>query len=213
MSIYLVYRRALWRAVIFPAIGLILFAGSAYLAWKDVAIRKIKASGGWVSYDRTFELPDWLGGSLTEKLCQGVLPPTGIHLEQCAKVDDVLWWSWPLVVTARELTFWECGLNDTSIRLIPRASRLQVLAIHKGEITDASIEYLAGFRSLQELFIIETRISAQGAKSLQAAMPRCKIYWQKKSSIVRKGHSIQRHASANIRRMVHVRWEDDVEGS
>jgi hypothetical protein len=106
------------------------------------------------------------------------MPVKEIHLEECHNVRDVLTQSRALIARADELTFWYSSVTDESLRLIPRANRLKVLAIHGSDVTDASIEHFARFRSLRELFILETRISERGAKELEAALPNCTIYWK-----------------------------------
>ena len=73
------------------------------------------------------------------------------------------------------------GLNQTNIgdadmKFIGTFTSLKSLYLVGTKITDASIPHLKELTNLQRVDIVGTKISPQGKKDLQAAMPGLKIY-------------------------------------
>ena len=69
----------------------------------------------------------------------------------------------------------ETQVTDRTIAEIAHLSRLQKLWLHDLPITDEAIDYLAMLKQLRELHIYATNISAQGARTLQQSLPKCRV--------------------------------------
>ena len=69
----------------------------------------------------------------------------------------------------------ETQVTDRTIAEIVHLSRLQKLWLHDLPITDEAIDYLAMLKQLRELHIYATNISAQGARTLQQSLPKCRV--------------------------------------
>jgi hypothetical protein len=54
-------------------------------------------------------------------------------------------------------------------------NELQTLALVKTQIADAGLGQLKGFTQLQWLYLNGTKVTDQGVKKLQHALPNCKI--------------------------------------
>ena len=54
-------------------------------------------------------------------------------------------------------------------------TKLEILSFWDKQITDAGLVHLRGMTHLEELVLIDTKVTAEGVKKLQAALPNCKI--------------------------------------
>jgi internalin A len=82
------------------------------------------------------------------------------------------------------LAIGDCDISDDGLRNLRALRHLQLLLCgkvycHKEEdrprITDAAIEHLAPLKSLKEIMLFHTRLSPEGFKRLQAALPEARI--------------------------------------
>jgi len=69
----------------------------------------------------------------------------------------------------------ETNVTDRTIAEIAHLSRLQKLWLHDLPISDESVSHLAKLTELKEVHIYATNISAQGARTLQSSLPRCRV--------------------------------------
>jgi hypothetical protein len=69
----------------------------------------------------------------------------------------------------------ETQVTDRTIAEIAHLSRLQKLWLHDLPITDEAINHIAMLKQLREVHIYATNISAQGARTLQKSLPRCRV--------------------------------------
>jgi Leucine-rich repeat (LRR) protein len=69
----------------------------------------------------------------------------------------------------------ETKVTDRTIAKIAHLSRLQKLWLHDLPITDEAVSHLTKLTELKEVHIYATNISAQGAKTLQKSLPRCRV--------------------------------------
>ncbi len=71
----------------------------------------------------------------------------------------------------------ECrGISDDGIQHLVSLSRLRYLDLSGTPLTDACIPHLSQMQSLRILFIDYTKITAEGAAKLQAALPKCVVF-------------------------------------
>lgn len=69
-------------------------------------------------------------------------------------------------------------ITDDGLRALRRMGELQRLELEAGtKITDAGLEHLAGLRSLRQLSLDYTGVTAEGVARLQASLPQTKIRW------------------------------------
>jgi len=69
----------------------------------------------------------------------------------------------------------ETNVTDRTIAEIAHLSRLQKLWLHDLPISDEAVSHLAKLNELKEVHIYATNISAQGARTLQSSLPRCRV--------------------------------------
>ena len=69
----------------------------------------------------------------------------------------------------------ETQVTDRTIAEIAHLSRLQKLWLHDLPITDEAVSHIAMLKQLREVHIYATNISAQGARTLQKSLPRCRV--------------------------------------
>ena len=60
-------------------------------------------------------------------------------------------------------------------RLIPVLSRVTHLDLSDTQITDAGLQHLTGLIQLQYLYLKRTKVTDEGVKKLQQALPNCQI--------------------------------------
>ena len=77
--------------------------------------------------------------------------------------------------TLEGLYLGETNVTDRTIAEIAHLSRLQKLWLHDLPITDEAVSHLAKLTELKEVHIYATNISAQGARTLQSSLPRCRV--------------------------------------
>jgi hypothetical protein len=53
--------------------------------------------------------------------------------------------------------------------------KLEKLWLHDLPITDASVEVLSKMKTLRELHVYATKLSPEGVRGLQSALPRCQV--------------------------------------
>ncbi|MDG1131785.1 MAG: hypothetical protein P8N21_03735 [Opitutales bacterium] len=69
----------------------------------------------------------------------------------------------------------ETKVTDRTIAKIAHLSRLQKLWLHDLPITDEAVSHLTKLTELKEVHIYATNISAQGARTLQQSLPKCRV--------------------------------------
>jgi len=69
----------------------------------------------------------------------------------------------------------ETQVTDQTVTEISHLSQLEKLWLHDLPITDKAIGHLAKLTQLKEVHIYGTNISAQGARSLQESLPKCRV--------------------------------------
>ncbi len=67
------------------------------------------------------------------------------------------------------------GINDDAIHDIVLHPQLQSLNLYGNAITDRSLDELAACKQLQQLYVWQTKVSADGIRRLQSALPALKI--------------------------------------
>jgi len=59
---------------------------------------------------------------------------------------------------------------------------LSELKLDHAEVTDASAKTIAGLKSLKSVDLFHTLFTEPAIKSLNTAMPGCRIYWERDSN-------------------------------
>lgn len=95
----------------------------------------------------------WLGGQITDHGMNAVATLMALkHLDVCSP-----------------------GVTDQGVRAIAGLARLEVLWLSNCRITDLSVDVLSQFKSLRELAIGKTGITAAGRERLQELLPQCRL--------------------------------------
>jgi hypothetical protein len=77
-----------------------------------------------------------------------------------------------------ELSIYHCpSLNSAALASLVRLPRLRILDLRNNGIDDAAVKHLKQIQSLRILKISDTKISASGVAELQAALPKCAVFW------------------------------------
>ncbi len=76
--------------------------------------------------------------------------------------------------------FWGCGIGDRRLGSylgdVPRTQRLR-LSFHYTQVTDEGIRCLHEYSGLEEVDLRGTKVSEEGVRRLQEALPNCTIRW------------------------------------
>jgi hypothetical protein len=67
------------------------------------------------------------------------------------------------------------GLTDKGVAALGSLSRLEELRLNSANVTDKSVDTLLTLKALKSLDISQTKITDEGARKLQAGLPKCKI--------------------------------------
>jgi hypothetical protein len=95
----------------------------------------------------------WLGGRITDYGMNAVATMTALkHLDVCAP-----------------------GVTDQGVRVISGLTGLEVLWLSNCRITDVSVELFSQFKSLRELAVGKTLITAAGRARLHELLPLCRL--------------------------------------
>jgi Leucine-rich repeat (LRR) protein len=95
----------------------------------------------------------WLGGRISDQGMNAVATLLALkHLDICSP-----------------------GVTDEGVRAISGLVGLEVLWLSNCRITDVSVDVLSQFKSLRELAIGRTGISAAGRERLQVLLPQCRL--------------------------------------
>lgn len=65
--------------------------------------------------------------------------------------------------------------TDHGLKHLERLAKLQTLYLIDTQISDAGLKYLKGLQSLRVVLLNGTRVTADGARDLQRALPRARI--------------------------------------
>ena len=66
-------------------------------------------------------------------------------------------------------------MTDKTVLALVKLPTLEKLWLHDLPITDASVEVLSKMKALRELHVYATKLSNEGVRRLQSALPRCKV--------------------------------------
>jgi hypothetical protein len=95
----------------------------------------------------------WLGGRITNQAMNAVATLVVLkHLDVCSP-----------------------GVTDQGVRALSGLAGLEVLWLSNCRITDLSVDVLSQFKSLRELAIGKTGISAAGRERLKELLPQCRL--------------------------------------
>jgi hypothetical protein len=161
-------------------------------AWKQhLAVMRIEGYWGRVTYKRGDAAPAFHGmfqsffGHIT---CVRCAPGTRCDLRTLEPLKEIeqLELTGGRVDVAEFATLnslprlWTLNLRATNITdadlpALGRLSRLKWLDLGNTQITDSGIEHLKSLNNLTLLFIGGTRVSEKGKRSLQLALPDCRI--------------------------------------
>ena len=67
-------------------------------------------------------------------------------------------------------------VTDAGLENLKGLTQLQYLWLNNTHVTDAGLEHLTGLTQLQLLNLFSTQVTDQGAKTLQQALPNCRIF-------------------------------------
>jgi hypothetical protein len=70
-----------------------------------------------------------------------------------------------------------CGIGDEGLAQFARHTELKRMYLEDNPITDAGLVRLEALKSLEELRLGKTKVTAAGVAKLQQALPKCKITW------------------------------------
>ncbi|MGI8981108.1 MAG: protein kinase domain-containing protein [Pirellulaceae bacterium] len=80
----------------------------------------------------------------------------------------------------QDLAISHAPIGDGAMPTLGDMPQLRRLAVHGTSVTDAGIKELEKLQDLESLNLLNTKVSEAGIKSLQAALPKCKIEWDGK---------------------------------
>jgi len=67
------------------------------------------------------------------------------------------------------------GVTDAGLEHLRGMAKLNVLNLFGTKVTDAGLGYIKGLNQLQRLDLRRTKVTDAGVKTLQQALPNCKI--------------------------------------
>ncbi len=70
-------------------------------------------------------------------------------------------------------------MTDAGLKELAGFKNLQTLWLNNTQVTDAGLKELAGLKSLQVLHLKSTKVTEAGVKQLAAALPGCRIEWDR----------------------------------
>jgi Leucine-rich repeat (LRR) protein len=73
------------------------------------------------------------------------------------------------------------SVGDAGLAKLRALTALAELRLDHAEVTDASLKMLADFHSLRKIDLYHTLVTDQGVKALIAALPECRVYWDRDS--------------------------------
>ncbi len=69
-------------------------------------------------------------------------------------------------------------ITDVGMRSVGKLTALQVLDVSHTPVTDLGLKYLTGLADLRHLHVWSTRVTAEGARRLHRALPKCEIEFE-----------------------------------
>ena len=66
--------------------------------------------------------------------------------------------------------------GNHTVLAISRLAKLQVLALTGDKVTDEDLQYLTSMKTLDTVWLTDTRVSVDGVRRLQQALPECDIH-------------------------------------
>jgi hypothetical protein len=136
----------------------------------QAAVAKLQESGATITFDndgwaKTVEFPS---SELTEQA--SVRDAALVPLKDLPKLQ--------------ELTLGQTRITDVGLQHLARLKNLKVLDLSTGfdqdlvfpDVTDAGLESLKKLANLRTLVLKGTRVTDEGVKEFQRALPNCKVY-------------------------------------
>jgi len=77
------------------------------------------------------------------------------------------------------LSIIETGVNDEGLKHLAKFEDLEYFNAHGSAITDAGLEHLKKLKGLTYISVASTEVTEAGANALAAALPACRIRWNK----------------------------------
>lgn len=75
------------------------------------------------------------------------------------------------------LSILNCGLDDRGLQQLSGLTELKQLHVNNTLISDESLNALKSFPHLEELWIMDTRISRAGGRMLEEALPHAEVLY------------------------------------
>jgi hypothetical protein len=102
-----------------------------------------------------------------------------LNLFGCSRITDAGLEHLKRMTNLEELNLLECGhITDGGLKHVREMTRLKTLRLRGTQVTDAGLEHFRGLTDLQTLSLTGTHVTDAGVKDLQAALPKCEIYYK-----------------------------------
>ncbi len=98
-----------------------------------------------------------------------------LNLTGCWKITDAGLVHLKGLTNLKKLSLGQTRITDAGLAHLKGLTKLEYLNLYGTKITDAGLAHLEGLTNLKSLNLGQTRITDAGVKSLQEAMPDCKI--------------------------------------
>jgi len=69
-------------------------------------------------------------------------------------------------------------VDDEALRVVRKLPKLRSLDLRDTCVTDAGLGHLKGLSQLETLVLTNTRVTAEGIRRLQQALPDCRVIWE-----------------------------------
>ncbi len=80
-----------------------------------------------------------------------------------------------LLTNLIDLDLSDTRVSDEGLRHLQGMANLQKLCLHYTEVSDDGLRYIVKIRSLRRLLVDEHRVTEEGVKSLERALPNCRV--------------------------------------
>jgi len=130
------------------------------------AAAEIQKVGGFVTWSQSSR-PAWLRSVLGEDV---------VGVEFHASLTDAALETLKPLNHLEVLVLAGDHITDAGLENLKGLNRLKILDLEfTRQITDAGLENLKGLNQLQGLFLMETKVTDEGIRSFQEALPNCKV--------------------------------------